>query len=38
MPCGETDGKPVGLMLIGRHFDDALVLRAAAGHERLHAG
>ncbi len=38
VPCGETDGKPVGLMLIGRHFDDALVLRAAADHERRHAG
>ena len=38
VPCGEADGKPVGLMLIGRHFDDALVLRAAADHERRHAG
>lgn len=35
VPCGATDGKPVGLMLIGRQFDDALVLRAAAGYERL---
>jgi amidase len=35
LPCGEADGKPVGLMLVGRHFDDATVLRAAAGFERL---
>ncbi len=28
VPCGEHDGKPVGLMLIGKHFDDATVLRA----------
>lgn len=37
VPCGETDGKPVGLMLVGRHFEDATVLRAAAGYERLAA-
>ncbi|MGH8820117.1 MAG: amidase family protein, partial [Rhodoferax sp.] len=35
VPCGEADGKPVGLMLVGRHFEDATVLRAAAGFERL---
>lgn len=27
VPCGEHDGKPVGLMLVGKHFDDATVLR-----------
>lgn len=31
--CGETDGKPVGLMLIGRHFDEMTVLRAASAYE-----
>jgi amidase len=30
LPCGETDGLPIGLMLVGRHFDEATVLRA--GH------
>ncbi|MBU6502569.1 MAG: amidase, partial [Burkholderiales bacterium] len=35
VPCGEADGKPVGLMFVGRHFEDATVLRAAAGFERL---
>ena len=34
VPCGETEGKPVGLMLIGRHFEDATVLRGAAACER----
>ncbi len=23
IPCGKSDGLPVGLMLVGRHFDDA---------------
>ncbi|MDR0478675.1 MAG: amidase [Burkholderiaceae bacterium] len=35
VPCGQTDGKPVGLMLIGKHFDEQTVLRAAAGSESL---
>jgi amidase len=30
VPCGFSDGLPIGLMLVGRHFDDATVLRA--GH------
>ena len=30
VPCREVKGLPVGLMLTGRHFDDATVLRA--GH------
>jgi len=34
IPCGKVDGLPVGLMLIGRHFDEATVLRAAHGYER----
>jgi amidase len=33
VPCGEADGLPVGLMLVGDHFDDATVLRAAASVE-----
>ena len=35
VPCGETEGKPVGLMLIGQHFEDAMVLHGAAACERL---
>ena len=36
VPCGFTkDGLPIGLQLVGRRFDDATVLRAAAGYERI---
>lgn len=30
VPCGKANGLPVGLMLTGRHFDDATLLRV--GH------
>lgn len=33
-PCGFTkDGLPAGLQIVGRNFDDALVLRAARAYE-----
>ncbi len=35
VPCGMRNGLPIGLMLVGRHFQDAVVLRAAAGLEAL---
>ena len=38
VPCGESDGLPVGLMLVGERFDDATVLRAAEAFERSHTG
>jgi amidase len=34
VPCGVSDGLPVGMMLVGRHFDDATVLRAGHAYER----
>lgn len=34
VPCGSVDGLPVGLMLVGRHFEDETVLAAAAEFER----
>ena len=35
VPCGKTsEGLPVGLMLVGSHFDDATVLRAAHAFEQ----
>ena len=35
VPAGFTrDGLPVGLQIIGRHLDDALVLRASAAFEQ----
>jgi len=36
VPCGTSDGLPVGLMLVGERFDDATVLRAAEAFERNH--
>ncbi|WP_020186309.1 amidase [Methylopila sp. 73B] len=35
VPCGVRDGLPVGLMLIGKHFDDATVIAASAAFESL---
>ena len=35
VPCAMCGGLPIGLMLVGRHFQDAVVLRAAAGVEAL---
>ncbi|MCY4487537.1 MAG: amidase [Deltaproteobacteria bacterium] len=35
LPCGATaDGRPVGMMLVGRHFDEITVYRAAYAFER----
>ncbi len=34
VPCGLVDGLPVGLMLVGRHYDEATINRAAAAFER----
>ena len=34
VPCGLSEGRPVGMMLVGRHFDDATVLRAGHAYER----
>ncbi len=34
VPCGLNDGLPVGLMLIGRHFDEATIYRAAHAYEQ----
>jgi amidase len=33
LPCGTVDGLPVGLMLIGRMFDEETIYRAAAAFE-----
>jgi amidase len=35
VPCGREGGLPVGLMLTGRRYDEATVLRAAAAFEKL---
>ena len=37
VPCGLTSaGLPVGLQIVGRAYDDALVLRAARAYETVH--
>ena len=34
VPCGfSPDGVPIGLQLVGRHFEEAIVIRAAAAYE-----
>ena len=34
LTCGMSDGLPIGLMLIGRHFDDATLLRLGYAYEQ----
>ncbi len=33
IPCGMSNGLPVGMMLVGRHFDEATIFRAAHAFE-----
>jgi len=35
VPSGKSDGLPVGMMLIGKQFEDAIVLRAAHAFQTL---
>ncbi len=34
IPCGLSDGLPVGMMLIGKHYDEAIIYRAAHAFEQ----
>lgn len=34
IPCGKVGGLPVGMMAVGRHFDEASTIRVAAAFER----
>ena len=38
IPCGRIDGLPIGMMLVGRRFEDATVIRAARTFEGLTIG
>jgi amidase len=38
IPCGAIDGLPVGMMLVGRHFEEKTIYRAAQALERSLAG
>jgi len=33
VPCGMSDGLPIGLMLIGKHYNESTIYRAAAAFE-----
>ena len=33
VPCGMVDGLPIGAMLIGKHYDEATIYRAAYAFE-----
>jgi amidase len=35
VPCGKSEGLPVGMMLIGRHWEDGTLLRAGHAFEQL---
>jgi amidase len=34
IPCGERDGLPIGMMLVGKHFDEPAIYRAAHAFEQ----
>ena len=34
LPCGTVEGLPVGLMLVGRHFEESTIYRAAHAFEQ----
>ena len=38
VPCGMGDGLPIGAMLIGKHWDEVTIYRAAAAFERSATG
>jgi amidase len=38
VPCGMSDGLPVSVMLIGKHFDEPTIYRAAYAFEQFGAG
>jgi len=35
LPCGKVDDLPVGLQIVGKPFDEEMVLRVGAAYERL---
>lgn len=34
-PCGFSDGMPVGLQMLGKHFDEATILRIAHAYQQV---
>ena len=35
LPCGAVDDLPVGLQIVGKHFDEEMVLRVGAAYQRI---
>ena len=35
IPCGLSDGLPIGMMLVGKHYDETTIYRAAHAFEQL---
>ncbi|ASV87923.1 amidase (plasmid) [Ochrobactrum quorumnocens] len=35
IPCGSIDGLPIGMMLVGKHYDEMTIYRAAHAFEQL---
>jgi amidase len=35
VPCGMADGFPIGMMMVGKHFDDKTVIRVADAFENI---
>ena len=35
IPCGQVEGLPVGLMIVGKHYDDQTVLDVAFTYEGI---
>ena len=33
VPCGKVGGLPIGMMLVGRHFEEATLISAAKAFE-----
>lgn len=38
VPAGLVDGLPIGMMIVGKHFDDATVLRVGHAFEKIRGG
>jgi amidase len=38
LPCGGVEGMPVGLMLVGRHYEESAIFRAAKAYEETGEG
>lgn len=36
VPCGLSEGLPVGMMLVGKAFDESTIYRAAHAFEQSH--